>query len=192
MIATSGLVSRIHACDFSKPEKIRFQYGSSVFPLSSAAPMAGTCDEPIPAMILAKGFLFPASLTFRCSGFRSGSGLALTGGLAAARGAQMLGGRILAGARAIAFDRAAAGEHHRRVVLLRRAGHHRGELLKRLPVGGAELGGEINVAAKLEHAVVVALENGVALFRREIELFQILRFVRLEGFTIVVLHQRHA
>ena len=60
MIATSGLVSRIHACDFSKPEKIRFQYGSSVFPLSSAAPMAGTCDEPIPAIILAT-----ASLPFR-------------------------------------------------------------------------------------------------------------------------------
>src|ERR1700740_290615 len=62
MIATSGLVSRIHSCDFSKPEKIRFQYGSSVLPLSSAAPMAGTCDEPIPAIILAKGSLFPASL----------------------------------------------------------------------------------------------------------------------------------
>src|ERR1700683_5311857 len=53
MIATSGLVSRIHACDFSKPENTRFQYGSSVLLLSIAAPMAGTCDEPIPAMILA-------------------------------------------------------------------------------------------------------------------------------------------
>src|SRR5215475_100841 len=52
-MATSGLVSCIQACDFSKPEKIRFQYGSSVLPLSSAAPMAGTCDEPTPAMILA-------------------------------------------------------------------------------------------------------------------------------------------
>src|SRR6266566_7964146 len=53
MIATSGLVSRIQACDFSNPENTRFQYGSSVLPLSSAAPMAGTCDEPTPAMILA-------------------------------------------------------------------------------------------------------------------------------------------
>src|SRR5579872_5408000 len=53
MIATSGLVSRIHSCDFSKPEKTRFQYGSSVLPRSMAAPMAGTCDEPMPAMILA-------------------------------------------------------------------------------------------------------------------------------------------
>src|ERR1700730_10097272 len=53
MMATSGLVSRIHSCDFSKPENTRFQYGSSVLPLSIAAPMAGTCDDPIPAMILA-------------------------------------------------------------------------------------------------------------------------------------------
>src|SRR5579863_760301 len=56
MIATSGLVSRIHSCDFSKPENTRFQYGSSVLPLSSAAPMAGTCDEPTPAMILATAY----------------------------------------------------------------------------------------------------------------------------------------
>src|SRR5580704_2957330 len=56
MIATSGLVSRIHSCDFTKPENTRFQYGSSVLPLSSAAPMAGTCDEPTPAMILATAY----------------------------------------------------------------------------------------------------------------------------------------
>src|SRR5882757_5062212 len=53
MMATSGLASRIHRLDFSKPENTRFQYGSSVLPLSSAAPMAGTCDEPTPAMIFA-------------------------------------------------------------------------------------------------------------------------------------------
>src|SRR5262244_3222573 len=52
-MATSGLVFAIHRLDFSKPENTRFQYGSSVLPLSSAAPMAGTCDEPTPAMILA-------------------------------------------------------------------------------------------------------------------------------------------
>ena len=68
MIATSGLVSRIQACDFSKPQKIRFQYGSSVFLLSIAAPMAGTCDEPIPATILAT-----ASLPFRSFGFGLGA-----------------------------------------------------------------------------------------------------------------------
>src|SRR5262245_3347884 len=52
-MATSGLVFAIHRLDFSKPENTRFQYGSSVLPLSSAAPIAGTCDEPTPAMIFA-------------------------------------------------------------------------------------------------------------------------------------------
>src|ERR1700751_5220535 len=52
-MATSGLVSPIHCLDFSKPEKTRFQYGSSVCLLSIAAPMAGTCDDATPAMILA-------------------------------------------------------------------------------------------------------------------------------------------
>src|SRR5262245_40388809 len=52
-MATSGLVCAIHCLDFSKPENTRFQYGSRVLPLSSAAPMAGTCDEPTPAMMLA-------------------------------------------------------------------------------------------------------------------------------------------
>src|SRR5580704_3476200 len=65
MIATSGLVSRIHSCDLSKPENTRFQYGSSVLPLSSAAPMAGTCDEPTPAMIFATThFRFVGDLDF--------------------------------------------------------------------------------------------------------------------------------
>src|SRR5262249_14046587 len=188
MMATSGLVSRIQSCDFSKPEKIRFQYGSSVFPLSSAAPMAGTCDEPIPATILAT-----ASLPFCLSGFRSRLGFALGGGgFVGAAGAQMFGGRVLARARAIALDRAAAAEHHRRIVLLRRAGHQRGEMLKRMAVGGAELGGEIDIAAKLQHAVVVTLEDGVGLLRRKFELFQVFRLVGLEGFAVLVLHQRHA
>src|ERR1051325_7960243 len=52
-MATSGLVSAIHCLDFSKPEKTRFQYGSSVCLLSIAAPMAGTCEDATPAMILA-------------------------------------------------------------------------------------------------------------------------------------------
>src|SRR6516165_10507638 len=104
----------------------------------------------------------------------------------------MLGGGVLAGTRTIAFDRAAVAEHHRRVFLLRRAGHEGGKMLERMTVGGAEFGGEIDVAAELEHAVIVTLENSVGLFRRETELFQILRLVRLEGFAVIVLHQRHA
>src|ERR1700722_2068925 len=73
MMATSGLVSRIHSWDFSKPENTRFQYGSSVLPLSSAAPMAGTCDEPTPAMILATASLPFLRFGFGfCFGFRLG------------------------------------------------------------------------------------------------------------------------
>src|SRR5260221_4141441 len=98
-MATSGLVSAIHAFDFSKPEKTRFQYGSSVCLLSIAAPMAGTCDEATPAVILA---------TFRprlagCLRFRFG----LARRLASAR----LG--------AIAFYRTAAIRHNLGVVLFR-------------------------------------------------------------------------
>src|ERR1700761_7587122 len=52
-IATSGLVFAIHSLDLSKPENTRFQYGSSVCLLSIAAPIAGTCEEATPAMILA-------------------------------------------------------------------------------------------------------------------------------------------
>src|SRR5579863_6804019 len=72
MIATSGLVSRIHSCDFSKPENTRFQYGSSVLPLSSAAPMAGTCDEPTPAMILATAYFRFAVLRLTALGLDFG------------------------------------------------------------------------------------------------------------------------
>src|ERR1700704_4134579 len=52
-MATSGLAFAIHSFDFSNPEKTRFQYGSSVCLLSIAAPIAGTCDDATPAMILA-------------------------------------------------------------------------------------------------------------------------------------------
>ena len=52
-MATSGLAFAIHSFDFSKPEKTRCQYGSSVCLLSIAAPIAGTCDDATPAMILA-------------------------------------------------------------------------------------------------------------------------------------------
>ena len=60
-------------------------------------------------------------------------------------------------------------EHHVRVVLLGRAGHHGGEMLERMAVGRAELGGEVDVAAELEHPVVLALEDRLALLRRESE-----------------------
>jgi hypothetical protein len=59
-------------------------------------------------------------------------------------------------------------------------------------VGRAELGGEVDVAAELEHPVVLPLEDGLALLRGERELVEIGGFVRLEGLAVLVLHQRHA
>src|SRR5271169_3352125 len=88
MMATSGLVSRIHSCDFSKPSNTRFQYGSSVLPLSIAAPMAGTCDEPIPATIL-------ATAHFHFADFDLDFDLAFVFGGALVLGAWVLGALVL-------------------------------------------------------------------------------------------------
>src|ERR1700732_450841 len=93
-MARSGLVFAIHAFDFSHPEKTRLQYGSSVCLLSIAAPIAGTCDDPTPAMILAT--FRPRFAACLRPGFRFGR----RGGLSLPRLA------------AIAFHRAAAGGHH--------------------------------------------------------------------------------
>src|SRR5215208_2492797 len=112
MMATSGFAFSIHSLDFSKPENTRFQYGSSVRPLSIAAPIAGTCDDATPAMILATfgprlaanpGFRLGRRLRLRA---RLGLGLALR-----------LGTQVGARSAAIAFHRSSAGEHHLGVVV---------------------------------------------------------------------------
>src|SRR5262249_39727327 len=167
-MATSGLVSAIHCLDFSKPEKTRFQYGSSVCLLSIAAPMAGTCDDATPAVIL-------ATFRPRLGCLRFGFGLACR--LVAARLA------------AVAFDRTAAGKHHGSVVLLRGPRHHGGEMTKRMAVGRAKLRSKVDVAAELQHAVVVALENGVGLRRCERKPLEVFCLVRLEGLAVLILHQ---
>src|SRR5262249_9185467 len=61
-----------------------------------------------------------------------------------------------------------------------------------MAVGSAELGGEIDVAAELQHPVGVAFENGVALRRGECEPLEIFRLVCLERLAVLLLHQRHA
>src|SRR5436305_1345146 len=161
-MTTSGLTFAIHSFDFSKPENTRFQYGSSVCLLSIAAPMAGTCDDATPAMILA---------TFRprlagCLGFGCFR-------LRCRRAGDERAARAAAGLAAITFDRAAAEEHHLGVVLLRRPGHDRGEMAERMAIGRAELGGEVDVSAELQHPVVVALEDRVGLLPRERELLEV-------------------
>src|SRR3954447_23702028 len=145
--------------------------------------MAGTCDEANPAMIFAT-VLLPL---LRGVGFFGALG----------RGPRLRGGFprrlvVLARLRPVAFDRTSALEHHLGVIVLRGAGHRRGEMPERMTVGRAELGGEIDIAAQLEHPIVVALEYRVGLFGRKIIFLQILGFVRLEGFAVLVLHQRHA
>src|SRR6266849_4104588 len=182
-MATSGLVFAIHSLDFSKPEKTRFQYGSSVCLLSIAAPIAGTCDDATPAMILAT---FRPRLYLRFGFGFCGFGFS---GFRFCRFRLCLG---LSRSAAIAFDRAAALEHHRGVIFLRRPGHHGGEMAERVAVGRAELGGEVDIAAEGEHAVVVALEDRLGLLRRERKLLEIFGLVRLEGLAVLVLHQRHA
>ena len=89
--------------------------------------------------------------------------------------------RVLAGPAAVAFDRAAAAQHQVGIVLLGRAGHHRREMLERMAVGRAELGGEIDVAAEFQHPVVLALEDRLALIGRERKLVEILRLVALKA-----------
>src|SRR5215216_6430435 len=106
---TSGFACSIHSFDFSNPEKTRFQYGSSVCLLSIAAPIAGTCEEASPAMIFA--MLLP---------LLGGSGFGLRRGFLRRLAA-------LARFRPVAFHRASARQHHRRIVVLGGAGHHGGE-----------------------------------------------------------------
>src|SRR5438270_12979902 len=108
-MATSGLAFAIHSLDFSKPENTRCQYGSSVCLLSIAAPIAGTCDDATPAMILA---------TFRPR-FAARLPLGFGGGAGFGR----LCALVPSGPAAVAFDRAATCKHHCGVVLLRGAGH---------------------------------------------------------------------
>src|SRR5215472_3227495 len=50
---TSGRFSCSHCCTGRKPAKIGAQTGSACFFASSAKPIVGVCDEPIPPTILA-------------------------------------------------------------------------------------------------------------------------------------------
>src|SRR5262245_29014202 len=151
---TSGSVFAIHSLERSKPSNTRCQYGSPVRWLSIAAPIAGTCDDVTPATILATAFLSLAGFRFRLRPIRLDDARPGLG--------------ILPGPAAVALDRAAAAQHQIRIVLLRRPGHHRREMLERMAVGRAELGGEVDVAAQFQHPVVLTLEDRFALTRRKL------------------------
>src|SRR4029078_7885335 len=170
---TSGFAFAIHSLERSKPSNTRCQYGSPVRWLSIAAPIAGTCDDVTPAMILATAFLSLADgLWFVfLDDARPGVG-------------------IFARPAAVAFDRAAAAQHQVGVVLLSRTGHQRGEMLERMAVGRAELGGEIDVAAQFQHAVVLAREDRLALLGRQWKRVEIFPLVGFERLAVLRLHQR--
>src|SRR5712672_3655947 len=147
--------------------------------------MAGTCDDATPAMILA---------TFRprlAATLRSGFGFGGFG-FGGFRLRRFRRGLVAPRLAAVAFDRPAAPQHHLGIVVLRGARHGGGQMAERMAVGGAELGGEIDVAAELEQPVVFAVEDGGGLLGRERELLQVFGLVRLEVLAVLVLHQRHA
>src|SRR5580698_4060674 len=93
---------------------------------------------------------------------------------------------------AVAFDGAPAVQHHLRVLLLGGSGHERGDMLKRQPVGGEELGQKIDVTAELDHPAPVASENRLALLGSHRKFLQVGRLVRFELLAVVGLHERHA
>jgi hypothetical protein len=51
--STSGCLSRNHCCTGSKPANIGAHTGSLCLFASSAKPIVGVCEEPIPPTILA-------------------------------------------------------------------------------------------------------------------------------------------
>src|SRR5690242_754919 len=67
---------------------------------------------------------------------------------------------------AIAVDRPSAVQHHLRVLFLREPGHGRRDELERLAVRREQLREVVDVAAQLDHAAPVALEDGLALLVR--------------------------
>src|SRR5215204_5067087 len=93
---------------------------------------------------------------------------------------------------AVASHRPSALGQHVGVVLLAHAGHFGGDLLEGQAIGRAELGGEVDVAAELDHAIPVAIENRLFLVRAHRETIEIARLVSLERLPILGLHQGHA
>src|SRR6185312_11709368 len=93
---------------------------------------------------------------------------------------------------AIALDRPPAVQHHLRILLLGEPGHGRGHELKGLPVGGEQLGQVVDVAAQLDHAAPVAIQDRLALVIGHRPLAQVLVLVGAELVAVLGLHQRHA
>src|SRR5665213_3561852 len=94
--------------------------------------------------------------------------------------------------RTVAFNRPAASQHHRGVLLDGHVGHRAHGLLEAKTVGSEDLGEEVDVAALANRGVVVASKNRLLLGLRHRPLIDIGSLVGLEARPILRLHQTHA
>ena len=85
---------------------------------------------------------------------------------------------------AIAVRRAAAGDHHVAVLVLRHPGHRCRHLLEALAVGRTDLGEEVDVAAERDHAVHVAVEHRLLLVGGHRPLVEVGGLVALEPLPV--------
>src|SRR6185312_6260073 len=93
---------------------------------------------------------------------------------------------------AVSFGWPASRQHHLGVILLCRAGHDCGDVLEGQAIGRGEFRRVIDVAAKAQHFVPLALEDRLLLLRRHREAVEIRALVFLERLAPVSAHHRHA
>src|SRR6516164_5096135 len=91
-----------------------------------------------------------------------------------------------------ALRRTASGDHHLLIVLDGHPRHRAHRLEVAEPVGGEDLGQEVDVPAQVEHLVVVAVEHGLLLVFGHRPLIEVGTFAGLEPLPVLRLHQAHA
>src|ERR1700722_939100 len=92
----------------------------------------------------------------------------------------------------VTLRRTASRQHHLRIDFLGYAGHHAGHVLEGESVAKCDLDGVVNVAADLQHAEPVALQDRPALLGGQCKAVQVCACVVLEAFAVLRLVERHA